>query len=74
MGFDSFMSLDKWIEAENIIQSLDCLYVVSRLDNIAAREAQEKVMKEIAPRLKMSFLGHHDYEHLSSTQIRKKES
>lgn len=73
MGFDSFMSLDKWIEAEIIIQSLDSLYVVSRLDNIEAREAQQKVMKKIAPKLKMIFLGHHDYEHLSSTQIRKKE-
>ena len=29
MGFDSFMSLDKWIEAEEIITSLDTLYRVS---------------------------------------------
>lgn len=71
VGFDSFMSLDKWIEAKEIITSLNCLYVVSRLDNAPAKKAQADLLQKIGTELKIEFLGHHAYEHLSSTEIRE---
>ena len=73
MGFDSFMSLDKWIEARSILLNLDCLYIASRLDNNQAKQSQFHLLKSISPALKIEFIGHHKFEHLSSTQLRAEE-
>lgn len=71
MGFDSFMSIDKWIEAKQIIKDTSCIYVASRLDNKDARQSQYYLLKSMDSNIEVDFIGHHDYEHLSSTAIRK---
>ncbi len=71
MGFDSFMSIDKWIEAKQIIKDTSCIYVASRLDNKEARQSQYYLLKSMDSDIEVDFIGHHDYEHLSSTEIRK---
>ena len=72
MGFDSFLDLDTWIQSEELLNLIDSIYVVSRLETESQRtEALEKNAR-LNPNLEITFLGRHDYEDLSSTEIRKK--
>ena len=73
MGFDSFMSIDKWFKSEELLTLLHSIYIASRLDNDEIKNKQIKHLESVVPKLKISFLGNHDQEHLSSTQIRKNE-
>jgi nicotinate-nucleotide adenylyltransferase len=70
MGFDTFMGIDKWIEAKQLLKQLYCLYVASRLDNPELKTRQNAILQEIAP-IQIEFLGHHPFEELSSTKLRK---
>lgn len=70
MGFDTFTGLDKWIEALKLLELLSCIYVASRMDDPSAKKTQTNRLKEIAPRLKIVFLGRHPHEEISSTEIR----
>ena len=73
MGYDSFNSLDKWIKAHELINHLSHLYVASRLETNEQREKSKARLNKINPNLKIHFLGHHDFEEISSTQIREQE-
>jgi len=74
MGFDSFASIDKWIDANNLLSNIHSLYVASREDNKEIKSEQVKTLKRINPYLEINFLGSHDYENLSSTKIRSLNS
>jgi nicotinic acid mononucleotide adenylyltransferase len=71
MGFDTFMGLDKWIQAHELINLLDSIYVASRLDNPEQRSQQVAILKAINPDLIIDFLGTHPHEELSSTKLRE---
>lgn len=71
MGFDTFISIDRWIKAQRILNILDSIYVASRLDDEEVKKKQTQVLTNINPNLKIVFLGHHEFEALSSTEIRK---
>lgn len=70
MGFDTFISLDKWIESDIVINNLSSLYVASRLDNELVKTKQVKLLKTINKNLNVNFIGNHAYENISSTAIR----
>jgi nicotinate-nucleotide adenylyltransferase len=70
MGFDTFMGIDKWINAESLLGHLSCLYVASRLDNEELKNKQIQLISSLSP-VHIHFLGRHDYEDLSSTELRK---
>lgn len=72
MGFDSFASVHKWIEAEKLIKSLDNLFIVSRKDQEDIKKEQIRRLNEINPNLILHFLGHHNHEDVSSTELRSK--
>lgn len=72
MGFDSFKNLSRWERPEKLLTTLSTLYVVSRLEEDDEREHAAKPVKEINPNLNIQFLGHHEFESLSSTDIRQK--
>lgn len=74
MGYDTYISIDRWIKAKKILNILDTLYVASRLDDEKIKFDQKKNLASINPNLKIQFLGNHDYEDLSSTQIRTEKS
>jgi len=70
IGFDSFMTIHNWIDAKKLMTNLSDLYIVSRLDKEIAKLNQINHFKEFYPHVNLNFLGHHQYEDLSSTQLR----
>lgn len=73
MGFDSFISIDRWINAEALLENLSKLYVVDRLNEETILVQQMKRLSKYK-NLEIIFLGKHQYEDLSSSQIRGKKS
>lgn len=71
MGFDTFISIDRWIKAEEVLKQLHTLYMASRLDDKTVRDKQVRNLHEINKNICIKFLGNHDYEELSSTKIRE---
>jgi nicotinate-nucleotide adenylyltransferase len=71
MGFDTFISIDRWIKADKILNILDTLYIASRLDDEEVKNTQIKTLQKINPQLIIDFIGHHEFEDLSSSKIRE---
>ena len=72
MGFDCFKDIRSWIRYKELLGILDTIYVVSRLDSKQEREQELDKIKSVASNLKIIFLGNHEFEHLSSTEMRNK--
>lgn len=70
IGFDTFMSLDKWIESEKLLKDLHTLYIASRMDDESLKQRQIDLISKMS-NVKLIFLGHHEYESVSSSKIRK---
>lgn len=70
MGFDTFMGLDKWINAQSLLDNLTHIYVASREDDEQLKSKQLQLLNSIS-QINIVFLGHHDYEDLSSSKIRE---
>lgn len=71
MGFDSFSQLKTWIRSEDLLPKLHTLYVVSRLED---DEDRRQALDEVHARgsnLNVVFLGKHEFENVSSTDLRK---
>jgi len=71
MGADSFLNVKKWIEGEKLINLLNKIYVVPRLVEDRKLKEEESILKSINPKLEIIFLKHHNFEHISSSEIRK---
>lgn len=74
MGFDSFMTIDRWTNAIELLSDLSVIYVASRMDDESIKEEQRITLKNINQELEIKFLGSHPHESLSSTEIRKNQS
>ena len=72
MGADSFLSLKKWVEGEKLLKLLNKIYVVPRLIEENKLREEERILKAINPQIEIVFLNHHQFEHISSTEIRKR--
>ena len=72
IGADSFVGLSKWIDAEQLVTSLDVLYIVPRNENEQKIEEYKKWLNRVAPKIELQFLKSHEFEHISSSNIRKK--
>lgn len=72
MGFDSFSTLNTWIRVEDLLKNLHTIYVVSRLEDEEDQIKAKKEALQMRTDLNVVFLGKHDYEHLSSTELRRK--
>jgi nicotinate-nucleotide adenylyltransferase len=72
MGHDSFLTIHDWINSKELLNNLTTIYIVSRLDIEEKKQKQKDTLLNIAPNLNIIFLGHHDFEELSSTKIREK--
>lgn len=73
MGFDSFSNIKSWIRPEGLLPKIHALYVVSRLeDDEDKRQALDEVHALGLTNLNVVFLGKHEFESVSSTELRKK--
>ena len=72
MGFDSFSAMKSWIRPEDLLPKLHALYVVSRLEDDEDRRLALDEVHALGSNLNVVFLGKHEFENLSSTEIRKK--
>lgn len=68
MGDDSFLSLHKWKDIDELAMHITTLYIAPRGAEGSALEEQVKRF----PQLKIVFLDHHDFEDVSSTNLRNK--
>lgn len=72
LGADSFMGLKTWVEADNLLSLLTHLYVVPRLIDLEKVREAKLSFEKINPQLKITLLATHEYEHISSTNLRLK--
>lgn len=74
VGYDTFSKMNSWINIDKLLKDLDCLYVASRLesDNLHHKDAQKLFPTE--NNFEIKFLGHHKFEHISSSEIREKKT
>lgn len=72
MGMDSLESIESWHRADDLLKILDTIYVVSRMENEEIRKDLKNRLKKYK-NLKLCYLGHHPFESLSSTEIRKQK-
>lgn len=70
MGADSFLSLMSWIEFESLIKLISHLYVVPRLIELEKVREMKASLENLNPTLKITLLSSHQYENLSSTELR----
>jgi nicotinic acid mononucleotide adenylyltransferase len=70
MGFDSLKNIMKWVRPEELLNMIDTIYVSSRLEDDEEREAVAEPLRKMASKLNIVFLGRHEFEGLSSTDIR----
>ena len=73
LGYDNFKSMHEWNEIKSLLADLKTIYVASRLENDREHAVVIQRLKDINPSLTIELLGHHKYEHLSSTEFRSKK-
>ena len=72
MGHDSFINLTHWKNSRELLEILSAIYIVAREDDETLNQEKKIEYQMISPRLKMFFLGNHEFEHINSTNIREK--
>lgn len=70
MGFDSFSTLKSWVRSADLLSKIHTLYVVSRLEDDDERAQALDEAHALSSELNVIFLGRHDYEAISSTELR----
>lgn len=74
LGFDSFSKIKNWIRSDDLLPLIHTLYVVSRLED---DEDRRLALDEVHARgfnVNVVFLGKHDFEMISSTELRGRSS
>ena len=69
MGDDTFSGLLKWFEIEEFLKKVNRLYVVPRIADQNSAEFS-KVIESVVERVDLIFLERHEFQHLSSTNLR----
>lgn len=73
IGFDSLKNISTWIRYKDILKIINTIYVASRLESDIDRKEISEELTEQFPKLKIIFLGRHDFENVSSTNLRNKK-
>jgi nicotinic acid mononucleotide adenylyltransferase len=73
IGFDSLKNIHNWVRAEELLNKLATLYVASRLEDDDERHKVAGPLMKLAPKLKIEFLGRHEFEKLSSSELREQK-
>lgn len=68
IGDDSFLSFHKWKDVEELVPHIATLYVAPRGGD--SKEIESQIQR--FPNLKVVLLDHHEFEDVSSTDLRRK--
>lgn len=71
LGADSFLSLQTWVEALQLLKLVTHLYVVPRQTELEKLRSMKQQLEKINPQIKISLLPSHQHEALSSTVLRE---
>jgi nicotinic acid mononucleotide adenylyltransferase len=74
MGFDSFSKIKNWIRCDDLLSKIHTLYVVSRLEDDEERRIALDEVHAQGFNVNVVFLGKHDFEMISSTELRGRSS
>lgn len=75
MGEDTFLGLDKWKRALDVLSALEGIYVCPRAIDEGTVLTQKEKLEELSKQeLKIEFLEAHPYQNYSSTWARKHKS
>ncbi len=74
MGADSFKNLSTWVEIRKLLSLLSTIFVTPRLESDDVIKKSCDFAQTIAPDLKVIIFPRHAFEHVSSTEIRQKNS
>lgn len=72
LGFDSFANLKTWVRSSDLLPQVHTLYVVSRLEDDDERARALDEAHALSSDLNVVFLGKHEFENVSSTEIRNR--
>ncbi len=72
IGFDSLKNLPTWTRPQDLLPKISVLYVASRLEKEIEQNVVSAKLRLDYPNLQIQFLGRHDHEALSSTDLRRK--
>lgn len=72
MGDDCFLQLESWYQYRTLLNELEGLFIVPRGAKGASFEAARARLLKQAPHLAIQRLDAHDYQHMSSTDLRQK--
>jgi len=73
MGDDSFINFFNWIKPDVILKRLSKIYVVPRNHQLVHLGLVRDRCLCVNPNLEVIFLSHHQYQNLSSTELRSKK-
>lgn len=73
MGDDSFINFFNWIKPEVILNRVSKIYVVPRNHQLLHLGLVRDRCLSVNPNLEVLFLSHHQYQNLSSTELRAKK-
>lgn len=73
VGYDTLKNMPDWIEIKPLLKNLSRIYVASRLEQDSEHETHMKSLTDINPSLNIVLLGHHEFEHISSTELRSQK-
>ena len=74
LGDDSFTNLHLWKNYEGLVEVLNHLYIVPRKGDKTELIRRTNELQKINPLIKIDFLDHHDFEDLSSSNLRNTKS
>lgn len=71
IGHDSFQNILSWTDADKLLKLLESLMIVSRSeDPLVSNKIKNEIISKF-PKLTLNFLGHHSFEGVSSSEIRR---
>jgi nicotinate-nucleotide adenylyltransferase len=71
IGMDNFLHFNQWYKYNEILNLTHFIYIVSRLESVEQKDQALQKLNHYPLENKFKFLGHHAFEDLSSTQLRK---
>lgn len=72
IGDDNFVSFEKWADAKKLVDLLEFIYIIPRILDLDKIESKKQELEDYFACKKFRIMKEHEFQHISSTEIRKK--